>query len=353
MRRLRQAIGVLVLRICFVGHERYRRAGPARFVIELLRTVADVTEIHGDPDGSSDVDDAVARQLVGSRFDRYVYWQSERLLDRLLPMDLGPSFLAPMYDTAADIADAWWLRFVNCHFLSFTRVHHERLRAMGCTSSHFQFFPDPGLKRERQFYGDRDAFWPRQTHGGVDLHDVVRQCRALGIERLHIHEASDAPEDARTPPFMGDGALQVTVSRGFSQAETYRSLASEPLFFIAPHVREGAGTACLEAMARSQIVVAPDRAAVNEYVSHRCSGFLYPPGFTDVPLLPINAAGLARISRAARRKAVEGRLAWLADAERLLSIVAMDGRRWSTSDSSAGFGTAIRREAHRRLQGGR
>jgi hypothetical protein len=58
------------------------------------------------------------------------------------------------------------------------------------------------------------------------------------------------------------------------------------------------------------------------------------------------------MSRAARRKAVEGHRTWQRDAERLLSIVARDGRRWSTSDSSASFGNAIRHAAHARVADG-
>jgi len=342
------------VKISFVGHERHRRTGSARFMIELLRTIADVTEFYIDPDGAPDIYDATMRQLVASQFDRYVYWQTELISERLLPMDLGPSFLVPMYDTVADTRDDWWLRFINCHFLSFTRCHHERLRAMGCVSSHFQYFPDPGPERERRFDGDLDAFfWRRRPRSAVDLATVLRQCRELGIVRLHVHDAPDFAEDRDAPLPADDGAVEITVSQWFDRHQTYREIAGAPLFFFASRPREGIGMACLEAMANAQIVVSPDVAAVNEYVAHLSSGLLYGPASFDVALSQINAAALERMSRAARRKMVEGRRAWLADTARLLSIIAMDGRRWSMSDSSAGFGDTIRRAAHWRLNVGR
>ena len=340
------------MKICFVGHEFHRRTRSSNFMIELLGKIGDVVEFYGDPDGSPLVNDTLTRQLAASSFDRYVYWQSELIAERLLPMELGPSFIAPMYDTIADKRDDYWLQFVDHGFLSFTRAHHERLQAIGCRSSYFQYFPDPGPERYRWFDRPRDAFfWERQPRSTVNRTSVLAQCEALGVTQLHIHEVPDFVTDRAEQIAV---SIPVTVSRWFDRRDEYDAVAGRPLFFFAPRAREGIGMACLEAMARGQIIVAPDSAATNEYVAHHVSGLLYDPRRRfDASLCQIEVAALRRMSRAARRKAVTGRRTWLEDTHRLLSIVAGDGQRWSTSDSSAAFGRMIRQAAHaRRSHGG-
>jgi glycosyltransferase involved in cell wall biosynthesis len=162
--------------------------------------------------------------------------------------------------------------------------------------------------------------------------------------------AADAPP--RTSGVI-DG-VDVVVSRWFDRREAFEVAAGGPAFFFAPRPLEGIGMACLEAMARGQIVIAPDLPAANEYVAHLTSGLLYdpvaPPEGTALPML--DDVAVTRMSQAARRKAVEGRRTWLADIDRLKSILADDGRRWSTSDASAAFARTIRAAARARMADG-
>jgi glycosyltransferase involved in cell wall biosynthesis len=341
------------MKICFVGHSFHRRTGSSRFAVALLRQIGEVIEFYGDPDGPPEINDAIVRQLAGSRFDRYVFWQSELIAERLLPLNLGISFVAPMYDTVAYRRDTYWQQFVRHRFLSFTRAHHERLQAIGCTSSYFQYFPDPGMAPQRTAEGLRTAFfWQRQPSSMINYSAVLQQCRQLGVTRLHVHDVPDFAADQTAPIRPGMQApagVEVSVSDWFADPGDYAAVAAQPLFFFAPRPREGIGMAVLEAMARGQIVIAPDLAATNEYVAHGVSGLLYDPEERSAPTLPLLPDdALAQMSRAARRKAVEGHRVWQRDTERLLSLVAGDGRRWSTSDASAGFGDAIRRAAHAR-----
>jgi glycosyltransferase involved in cell wall biosynthesis len=162
--------------------------------------------------------------------------------------------------------------------------------------------------------------------------------------------ADGAPE--RTSGTI-DG-VEIVVSRWFDRREEFAAVAAAPAFFFAPRPLEGIGMASLEAMARGQIVVAPDLPATNEYVAHLTSGLLYDPEAAAGRdgLTPPGREAVAQMSRAARRKAVEGRRTWLSDIPRLKSILANDGQRWSTSDASAGFGRALRRAARERASNG-
>jgi glycosyltransferase involved in cell wall biosynthesis len=119
---------------------------------------------------------------------------------------------------------------------------------------------------------------------------------------------------------------------------------------FAPRALEGIGMAFLEPMARGQIVVAPDRPTMNEYLRHRTTGLLFDPDRPELDLAPTPAM-FAAMSRAAVRTVSLGHARWLADRERLVSIIAADGRRWSTRDHSAHFRNEIRRRASARVRG--
>ena len=269
------------MKICFVGDELHRRAETSNFFVDVLRSIGDITELYADAAGPPAANDALVRRLIDASFDRYVFWRSEGIAERLLPIDPGLSFLVPMDDAVAGRSGDYWLRFVRHRFICFTRARHEQLQRLGCRSFHFQYFPEPGPE-------------PR---GAVGQDDAA---------------------------------------------------AGEPLFF-APGSPDGWGSKTLAAMARGRVVVAPDLPPTNEHVAHLCSGLLYDPQTADAARLRrLDPDVLARIGRAARRKVVEGRSLWLKDVDRLRSIIADDGVRWSTTDYSGHFARIIRRAAHER-----
>ena len=333
------------MRICFVSPARSRRSGSVDFIIRLLRTIGEVVELHADGDGASTTDTTLIRNLATSRFDRYIYWRSAPIARCLLPLDLGPSFLVPTHNALAARDDSHWLQFVNCHFLSFNRAHHQRLRAIGCVSSHFQYFPDPGPEPHNRHAGVRSGFL---RSGRWEEKAVLTRCRELGIERLHIHDALALDFNSDLSAISG-GDIRIDRSDWFERREAFEAVAGRALFFFTPAPSDGVGLACAGAMARGQVVVSPNSSPVNEYIAHRCSGLLIEAadGVT-APFSPLATEDLRKIGHAARHHAVEGRHTWLSDRERLLSIVKSDGRRWSTSDSSASFGNLIRGAARER-----
>lgn len=340
------------MNICFVGHVFHQRTRSSAFFLEQLRTIGIVTEFYRDPDTTPAFDEMVIRQILNTRFDRYVFWQSENIAERLLPLELGPSFIVPMYDAVDTMNEDYWLKFIKHRFISFSRVHHEMLQRIGCTTSYFQYYPDPGEQRERRIdAGALDAFfWERRPASAINRHSVTAHCRALGIGRLHVHAIPDfASDPGVTAPSDEDG-IGLSVSGWFDSPADYAAVAGAPLFFFAPRLVEGIGMASLEAMARGQIVVAPDRPTTDEYVAHLATGLIYPVDQTaESSFRPLDGETLAMMSRAARRKIVNGRRDWLRDCERLRSLIVDDGQRWSTSDLSSHFVRQTRRAAYRRL----
>ncbi|MFD1951727.1 glycosyltransferase [Sphingomonas arantia] len=341
------------MKICFVGHVFHQKTQSHAFFTDILRRLGDVTELYSDPDGSPTCDDALIRRLAAERFDRILFWQTERVAERLLPLDLPGCIIVPMYDSVARLPELFWQRFVKSRFLSFSRAHHEALQRIGCVSHHFQYFPDPGVAPARAIVTDRldGFFWERVPRSAVNRERVLAQCCLLGISRLHLHAVPDFADDDVGPPAADPEGVALSTSRWFDRREEYDHVAGTPLFFFAPRELEGIGMASLEAMARGQIVVGPSRPTLNEYVAHGTSGLLYEPADrADLALrLPLDRTRLAAMSIAARRKAEEGRRSWLKDIRRLISVVADDGTRWSRHDYSGTFVTDIQRAAHARM----
>ncbi|TZG27950.1 glycosyltransferase [Sphingomonas montanisoli] len=343
------------MKICFIGHKFHAKTGSSAFFRKILSEIGDVTELHSSPDEHPLMDDEIMRGLLSSDFDRYVFWQTEYIAERLLCSEPGKMIIIPMFDGAWGRSDDYWRKFARCRFISFSRSHHETLQRLDCKSSYFQYFPDPGLETQRPIdTSDLDGFfWERRAGKHLSTPLVVKMAHALGIRRLHVHLASDfahANEALRYASCASD-RVELTFSKWFESRDEYERVAHQPLFYFAPREREGIGMAVLEAMAQGQIVVAPDMPTMNEYVAHRCSGLLYDSEDSgpSPALARLTGEELAQLSSEARRKVAAGRQDWLRDVDRLKSIIADDGKRWSTLDVSAHFANQIRLSAHGRV----
>jgi len=341
------------MRIAFVGHRFHERTGSTRFLRAILSDLGEVTSMSSSPDEPGAADDAVVAEFLEGRHDLWVFVQTEYLAARLVPLGLRGAVLVPMYDGAWGRPDDFFRQFVNSRFLSFSRALHERLQRLDQRSASFEYWPEPAAPVERTTEpGTWSAFfWERRPLTVPNARSVALQCRALGIDALHVHAVPDFPQESAGAPayrHRGDiGGVSITTSTWFDSADDFRAVARRPLFHFAPRLEEGIGMTVLEAMAAGQIVVAPDRPTANEYIGHRASGILYDPERpTDLPGLSQEEA--AELSRAAHMRVAAGHATWQADRERLVSFLLDDGRRWPDGDAAAHFGLRIRRAARAR-----
>ena len=332
--------------------------GSGSFLARAIADIGEVVQFEASGDAGALDDDELIRTLATTRFDRYVFWRTEHLLTRILPLDLGPTFVAPTLGANVGGSAQFWRQFVKCHFISFSRAHHELLQDLDARTSYFQYFPevveDPGPLALSDRLGG--FFSERRSGGGNDLAIVLQQCRLLNVGRLHVHTPAEARAGApasRVRDRVIDG-IHVNHSGWIVDTAEFDRIRAGPLFNFSAPTLEGSGFSMLSAMARGQIVVAPDLPIFNEYISHRHSGLLYDLG-ADMreSLAGMSAVELARISENARAKIVRGRRAWVKDQERLRSIISCDGRRWPTRDCSAHFADRIRFSAHERTCNGR
>jgi Glycosyl transferases group 1 len=343
------------MRFCFVGHQFHQKTRSSVFLVELLKTLGEVEEFYSFPNSGDLNDDRLMRELATSTFDCYVFFQTEHIAEKLLPLGLGRFVLAPMYDGIWHRSAEFWRQFADCDFISFSRVHHEELQQAGVRSAYFQYFPEPPPRYEREFDGSLSAFfWERLPGHEPTLQTVIKLCKSIGISALHLHAAPDLSESAagrlnRPETFEMDG-VKVTGSRWFDDRSDFNAVVERAHFVFAPRLREGIGMSFLEAMARGQIVVAPDMPTMNEYLRDRTSGILYDVEAPRVDRKP-TAAELTRMSHAASFKMNKGYAQWQRDQERLASLLINDGRRWSTKDASSHFRNEIRRRASARARG--
>ncbi|BAK65694.1 hypothetical protein SLG_10190 [Sphingobium sp. SYK-6] len=340
------------MRICFVGHAFHKLSRSHIFFLDILKALGSVEEYYHSPDDPRDPADDIVAAIAAKRFDRYIFWQTEYIASELLcATEFGRMILIPMFDAASHYDETWWQRFQMHRFIAFSRAMHETLQCAGLDSSYFQYFPEPAAEPITFAEPEGAFFWERRPMERTNASQVRAQCRALGLTKLHVHAAPDRPhhriaQSARLAQ-MKDGAVPVSVSGWFDDRAALDACASTFRFYFAPRTQEGIGATFLEAMARGQIVLAPDAPTMNEYIGHLSSGILYDP---DAPLsLPIlSKSDLDRISTGAFQRVRLGHERWLKDRERLNSIILDDRRRWSYSDSAASFGNLLRREAHER-----
>jgi hypothetical protein len=342
------------MRICYVGHKFHNKTRSTQFFLDIIKTLGSVEEFFSSPDEPDSADDALIATLATSTFDCYIFLQTEYIAERLLPFGLGRFILVPMYDGAKGRPPRFWRQFLDAQFISFSRVHHEELQRLDCKTAYFQYFPKPGLTAAYDFAQPHSAFfWERLPGRQPTLQTILRLCNELGIKTLHLHAA---------PDFVGHGGrrltgpeasemdgVQVTASSWFESAADLHAVAERAHFMFASRPLEGIGMSFLEAMARGQIVIAPNGPTMNEYIRHRTTGILYDFGRLKMNWQP-TFDELNAISCAAVHKAADGFEEWSLDQERLKSLIVNDGRRWSTMDVSSHFKNEIRRRASRRAR---
>jgi hypothetical protein len=343
------------VRICFVGHVFHGRTRSSAFIQSILRELGEVTVLSSSPDDAGGIaDDEIVEHYRQNAYDLWVFWQTEYVAARLLPLGLRNAVIAPMYDGAAGRPDAFFQQFVNCRFAAFSRELHARFQRLGLRSLCFEYWPplpegSTDVTAERQDWSA--FFWERRPLEVPNAPLVLEQCQELGIPRLHIHAAPDFAADAAgTASYRTRGrilGIETTTSTWFEDVNEYHAVSAGALFYFAPRLSEGIGMAMLEAMARGQVVVAPDRPTANQYIGHLSSGILYDP---DRPLeLPrLTEASVREMSAAARTRVAFGREEWERDVERLRSFLLDDGRRWAGSDVSAHFLNGLQRAMRQR-----
>ncbi|MEC3912780.1 hypothetical protein U5A82_20580 [Sphingobium sp. CR2-8] len=159
----------------------------------------------------------------------------------------------------------------------------------------------------------------------------------IGATQLYVPGAGEYPEAINFP------VIQIAAI----QQDLMEQAVASCGFVILPPDANGFDPFIPRAMARGQIVVAPDNGVINDYVGHLSSGILY-PAENLLAISRLSKDDMDQISASARSRIRLGHERWQRDQGRLKSILVDDGKRWSYSDYAASFGNRLRQEAHKR-----
>jgi hypothetical protein len=348
----------MTVRIAFVEDALSARTGASRFVREIAASLGPTTVLVAGAGAPPRAEDAVAEAFVAGAHDLWIFFGTDDVALRLVPLGLRGAVVIPLLERVHGAPDAHFQALVLSRFAAFSRALHDRLQALRCRSAVFRYAPPPGPSVERpQRRGEWAAFFPEATpHEVPNAPSVIAQCRVLGIARLHVHRPGEDPAgalDAAALVRLGriDGVAVTTSGSADTSAAAAAARSAHVVF--APRLHDGLGHEITEAMAAGKVVVAPDRPAANELLVHLESGILYDPRRPEA-LPPLSAQRLLALSAGATARVAATHAAWAADVDRFVSLLLDDGRRWAASDSSASFANAVAKRAHeRRISAGR
>ena len=302
-------------KVVFVDHSYHAVTGSSGFFRRLLGDAFDVVDLHCDDwRGGRRIS---ARDVDAHHADIAVFWQALPS-----PIDLfrlaTPAIWVPMYDNVARHPSAFWrvlaasdLRIISfCHALARIAALH------GIRFTEHTYYPDPsGLPRAEGSGGRLRIFlWDRGDVGIDQLRALVRPAE---VEETVLRLASD-PDLRPTRPRADEvEAYRVRSIIGPLPRDEHLRLLASSNVFLAPRRLEGIGLSVLEAMAMGLAVVAPDRPAMNQYIEHGVTGYLYDPAHPQV----LDLRDAHAVGGRARASVLAGHATWTASRRRVLDDV--------------------------------
>ncbi len=303
------------MRIAFFGLAFHERTGSSRFLLDLLRSHAEVAAWHAEPDIA-----AVRRHCAGfdeARFDAIVIFQLHEAFILLSGRHPNVTFV-PMYDAMfRGGAFTWRPSFSAAKVLCFSWALRQQVMRHAPVHAQVQYFPDPAARPQvADFASLRGFLWYRRRQ--IAPEQVFAMTAGTRFAELTIHDAPDpghaAPGGWQAPAHVGTLRRTEWSAEGSAFAA---ALAAANVFF-APRPAEGIGMGFLEAMAGGLCVVAPDAPTMNEVISHGTNGLLYPPGSQA----PLDFSRARELGARARQDVVRGRARWEAGLPALMEFIA-------------------------------
>jgi glycosyltransferase involved in cell wall biosynthesis len=235
-----------------------------------------------------------------------------------------------MWDNVQMRPQAWWDALPKTvRVVAFAVPVAARAAAAGLRVLRLQYFKNPmDFSLARWDAGRVLLYWNRAGlyHAGF----LRRLCAALGVKKLifraqtdpHYHPAVKYDLPARL------GRVEVTQIDGMITPQAHLALLGQANMFLAPRMYEGVGMTTLEALASGCAVFGADMPALNEYIVHRKTGYLFRYGH-DAPYqraLAFAARGWWRLRRKLRVRRTLNMADWVTPHQAWREIGALDHR---------------------------
>ena len=308
-------------RIAYIDHSFHRTTRSTEFLPEILRRHGHVVEQFWDDAWRGGP--PVAWREVASH-DVVIMFQSFCLPDGpylrqahpnvvYIPMlDQFGLWQGPIYNLSA-----FWEPFQGSKVLNFSNALQSMTTAFGIASHFVRYFqpvtPPPAPVQA----GLHGFFWLRRELQlpWKTIRQLIEDAR---FDSFHVHLATDPGTPAPQLPSAEDiERHHITTSTWFEHKADLLAVMERANVYFAPRAEEGIGQSFLEAMGRSQCVVAPNQGTMNEYILPGVNGLLFDIRNPQ----PLDFSDVIRLGARARESTVAGRAAWEQAEEELVRFI--------------------------------
>lgn len=222
----------------------------------------------------------------------------------------------PMYDMSVSWDALKWLECASLKILSPTKQLHDSLCQLGLNSFHIKYYPEP----DDFMPGDLTKIFLWQRVNVINIKTTLKLLTYYPVKQIHLHKAIDPYHVFVEPSLEEFEKYNIVFSDWFEERQQYLDIIKETGIYIAPRIMEGGASAFIDAMKMGKIVIAHNDAAMNEYIVHNETGFLY--DVNNVEPINFDTIDLALIQKNAYQSVREGRLAWRKSIPGILNFIA-------------------------------
>ena len=303
-------------RVAVIDHSYHRKTISTRYVPDLFSRYCQV-DLYWDDSWEPGGLEPDWQYIAELDYDYVVIYQ--QINDSVMKyFNKSNTVLIPMYDNSHAKPENTFPD--KARYYNHSSTMHERLRAMGRTSTYEQYFLNPVSfeYRNRDFSELRGFLWERTSINWETISPIIN---IADFKHLHIHQVIDpGGYTISVPPKELTDKGAVTVTDWFEHKSDFFATLNNANVFFAPRPYEGIGLALLEAMNMGMCVIAPNNPTMNEYIKHGVNGLLYDlrkNGVSYLQSLPeegqerLDLSRAEELGRAARRTVEEGFTKWL------------------------------------------
>jgi hypothetical protein len=168
------------------------------------------------------------------------------------------------------------------------------------------------------------AYWNRTNLYSKEF--LIELCKNLRATRFLYLDKLDPDYEKRFELPEKIENTKVVVYKNWANSEEYQHILSESNVFLCPRNVEGVGLSFIEQFSRGSVCFSVDHATMNEYIKHKCNGYLFSNLETnDVNWSEVRNLNLKKVSKQVRKDANIGYRIWvLYHQQRLFSFILQD-----------------------------
>ncbi|MDP3561822.1 MAG: glycosyltransferase [Legionellaceae bacterium] len=232
----------------------------------------------------------------------------------------------PMYDFSCTWDAFKWFECTQINILSPTKKIHDIACQMGLNSHYIQYYPAPA----EYLPGDLKKVFLWQRINDININTVLQLLNPFPIDQIYLHHVPDPGHIAIEPSHEDILKYNITISTWFENKNDYLDILDGAGIYMAPRLKEGGGSAFIDAMKKGKVVIAHNDGAMNDYITHNETGLLYDAH--NPQALNVEPQDFVRIQQNAYQSVLDGRVRWQKSIPQIIDF--MYQKRPSISDQS-------------------